>query len=465
MLRLLLTIFLVTVGLLFYGYFRELNPETITIRTSPSGAIQLSPVTLVLVSMAIGALIVTITVGIRETSHVIGSWRTTRQQRRQEKVTLLHQEGTHAFLSRRLGDAKVIFQKALAIDPHRVDTLVWLGNLYRSENNFVEAIRLHQTAGRVEPRNIEVLLELATDLEGAKRYEDALQSLQDILRIDPDHLTALIRRRDLLIRLEKWADALEIQHRLAKATMPAPESQTQSELLVGCLYEVGRQLLERGHPEKARRYFRGAIKKDRGFLPAYIGLGEILLHEGKTKNAAEILERVYSKTKNIILLHRLEELYLELGEPSEIIRVYQEAIQQDPHNPALQFYLGKLYYRLEMVDEAYDLLSGLEGPHDQLADFHKIMANLQLRRHNMEEAVLELKKALGFRKRVVVPYRCLNCQTESTEWAGRCRDCRHWNTFVALPWLGTPPPASDRQSPGPASRPSYQGVASPFETV
>ena len=176
-------------------------------------------------------------------------------------------------------------------------------------------------------------------------------------------------------------------------------------------------------------------------------------------------ERVFAKTKNVILLHRLEELYLELGEPGEILRIYQEAIQQDPHNTVLQFYLGKLYYRLEMVDEAHDLLSGLEGPHDQLADYHKIMANLHLRKHNMEEAVLELKKALGFRKRVVVPYRCLHCGAEATEWSGRCRECRQWNTYVALPWPGSNRQAAERPSSNPAPRPTYQGVASPFETV
>jgi hypothetical protein len=36
------------------------------------------------------------------------------------------------------------------------------------------------------------------------------------------------------------------------------------------------------------------------------------------------------------------------------IRVYQEALRQDPNN-LHQFYLGKLYYRLEMVD-GFDIL-------------------------------------------------------------------------------------------------------------
>src|SRR6185503_7886465 len=354
MLRLLTTIFLISVGIFLYSYFRELNPGTVAVRTGPAIQFELSPVTLVVFSMAVGAVLVALAVGMRQTAHVISNWRSTRLLRRKEKIDALHREGTHAFMSKRTVEAIGLFEKALAMDPNRVDSLLWLGNIYRAESNFAEAIRLHQRANRVDDRNIEILLELANDLEGAKRYEDALQALHKMLKIEPDNLTALIRKRDLLI-------ALEIQHRLLKANLPEPERLAEAHLLTGCTYEVGRQLLERGHPDKARRYFRGAIKKDRTFLPAYIGIGEILIREGKTKQAVEILKKIYAKTHSIIILHRLEELFLEQGEPSEIIRVYQEALSQDPNNPALQFYLGKLYYRLEMVDEAFDILSTVEG--------------------------------------------------------------------------------------------------------
>ncbi|HSA62739.1 MAG TPA: tetratricopeptide repeat protein [Nitrospiraceae bacterium] len=466
MFRLLITIFLVSASVFIYSYFRELNPGTVMVRTSSAVEFELSPVTLVLISMAIGAVIVTFVVGLQQTAYVILNWRTNRLVRRKEKVDALHRDGTHAFMSKRIMEAINLFEKALAIDPNRVDSLLWLGNIYRSEQNFAEAIRLHQHAHRVDDRDIEVLLELGKDLEGAKRYEEALQALQKILKLEPDNLTALIRKRDLNIRLEKWSEALEIQHRLLKANLPDPEKHAEAALLVGCMYEVGRQLLERGHPDKARRYFRGAIKKDRSFLPAYIGLGEILIHEGKTKDAVEILKKVYTRTRSIIILHRLEELFLEQGEPSEIIRVYQEALQQDPQNPVLQFYLGKLYYRLEMVDEAFDVLSTIEGPQDHLLDYHKIMANLFLRKQHFEQAIVELKKALNFKKRVVVPYICTQCQQESIEWSGRCRRCARWNTLTALPWLEASQGAASANGGPPSVRTvPYQGIASPFETV
>jgi len=466
MFKLLITIFLISAGVFIYSYFRELNPGTILIHTAPGAEFELSPVTLVLISMACGAVIATFVVGLQQTAHLILNWRSNRLVRRKEKVDTLHRDGTHAFMSKRTLEAITLLEKALAIDPNRVDSLLWLGNIYRSERNFPEAIRLHQHAQRVDDRNIEVLLELGKDLEDAKRYEEALQALQQILKIEPDNLTALIRKRNLNIRMERWSEALEIQHRLLKANLPAPEKQAEAALLVGCMYEVGRQLLERGHPDKARRYFRGAIKKDRSFLPAYIGIGEILIHEGKPKDAVEIFKKVYSRTRSVIILHRLEELFLDQGEPSEIIRVYQEALQQDPQNPVLQFYLGKLYYRLEMVDEAFDQLSMIEGPQDHLLDYHKIMANLYLRKQHFEEAIVELKKALSFKKRVVVPYICTQCQQESVEWSGRCRRCAKWNTLTALPWLEAGQTVASSAGE-PSSIPSvpYQGIASPFETV
>jgi predicted ATP-dependent serine protease len=87
----------------------------------------------------------------------------------------------------------------------------------------------------------------------------------------------------------------------------------------------------------------------------------------------------------------------------------------------------------------------------------------------MEEAIEELKRALRFKKRVVVPYLCTHCQDESTDWSGRCRRCGLWNTYVALPWVdpsGHEMHQMHRDSATAESRPiPYQGIASPFETV
>src|SRR5690242_6536089 len=54
MLRLLTTIFLISASIFLYSYFRELNPGTLTVHTGPSTQFELSAVTLVVFSMAVG---------------------------------------------------------------------------------------------------------------------------------------------------------------------------------------------------------------------------------------------------------------------------------------------------------------------------------------------------------------------------------------------------------------------------
>src|SRR5206468_9263046 len=103
---------LLRVATLLYGCFQELHPGSVSLRTGPSTAFDLSPVSLVLVSMALGALIVALLVGARETRHMVLSWRSARLRRREEKVEALYREGIHAFLSKRTSEAMELFQKA-----------------------------------------------------------------------------------------------------------------------------------------------------------------------------------------------------------------------------------------------------------------------------------------------------------------------------------------------------------------
>src|SRR5262245_64651049 len=119
MLRLLTTIFLISTGIFVYTYFRELNPGTITVHTGPSKQFELSAVTLVVFSMAVGAVLVALAVGMRQTVHVIGTWRSTRLQRRKEKVDALHRDGTHAFMSKRTVEAIGLFEKAMTMETNR----------------------------------------------------------------------------------------------------------------------------------------------------------------------------------------------------------------------------------------------------------------------------------------------------------------------------------------------------------
>ena len=352
-----------------------------------------------------------------------------RDQKRLTRIQELYTKGLNSLIAKRNPDATTFFQKVLTIDPNHVDTLLRMGITQLRQKNPQEAIRFHQKALSLDSSNQEVMFSLAADYEEAKRYEEAIKVYKEAIASDPSNLTALIKLRDLYQKLNHWEELYEIQSKLLANALAPLEQDVEHRRLVGFKYEFGRSLLEAGDLERARKIFRGVIKLDKDFIPAYLGLGEVFLEEGKAKEAAELWEKAYKMTSSVLLLHRLEDLYLKQGEPGKAFEIYNQAVSWKPQDITLKFFLGKLYYRLEMIDEAFDILSSVDWGDKELPDVHKLLGNIYLRRGSLGLAASEFKKALGFRKQIIIPYVCSNCEHKTMEWVGRCPNCGKWNTF------------------------------------
>ncbi|MBI3810548.1 MAG: tetratricopeptide repeat protein [Nitrospirae bacterium] len=445
--------------------FSALNPDPVTLKLSPQSSTQVTPIYLVLACIAAGALAVVMLVGVREIRAHILNWRSTQRRKREEKLQSYYTNGVLASLSRRTNEAISQLQKVLALDPTHTRALLSLGNIFRKEKHYNEAIRLHRKARLLEEGNMEILLSLARDLEDAKRSDEAIQALEDVLKLDGTNPTALYRIRDIHTRNEKWKDAHAVQERLLKAGLPEADIRAENQVLAGLKYELGRQYMERGDREQARRYYKDAIKLDKGFLPARIGFGETLIREGKLRQAAESWEKSYVKTGNPIFLQRLEDLYLEMGEPGEMLRIYQQALARRNNDPSLKLALGKLYYRLEMIDDAFDLLSTMEGIQDPTGDLPQIMASLYIRKGDTETALMEMQEVISRSRAGVTPLACNACHYETREWNGRCPACGRWNTLaVTVPTVGTGSLPREGAHESRQPRP-YPAVTSPFEIV
>ncbi len=421
--------FLLIAAVIFIMLLRELNQGFITVNLLPSKSYDISKSAFFLLSMAFGAGMVFLLYLLRDVKRFLRGLRVQREQKKRLKVQDLYTKGLNSLLAKRNSEAIGFFQKVLAIDPNHVDTLLRMGISQLREKNPQEAILLHQKALSLDDDNQEVMFSLATDYEEAKRYDDALGMYQNILSKDSSNLTALIKMRDLYQKLNYWDNLYEAQRKLVANPLTSSEQEVEHRKLVGFKYELGRSLLEAGDLERGKKIFRGVIKLDKDFIPAYLGLGEIYLDEGKVKDAAELWEKAYKMTSSVLLLYRLEDLYLKQGEPGKAIELYTQAVSWKPQDVITKFFLGKLYYRLEMIDEAFDTLSTVDWGDREFRDVHKLLGNIYLRRGSLGLAASEFKKALGFKKQIIVPYVCSNCELRTTDWSGRCPNCGRWNTF------------------------------------
>lgn len=418
------------------GWIEINNPGHIAVRLSQEKAIDISVAGLILFSIAFGGLFVISAAGVRETRNLFLNWKYSRQQKKDSKIQEMYTEAVNTYLAKRVQEAIPLFNKILVLKPNHVDSLLWLGNAYRLEKNLNEAIRLHRKGKYVDDHNREIIFALAKDYEDAGRYEEAINVLKESHFFAENEYNPLSKTRDLLMLTGKWEEAHDLQEKLLKQNPKGAASVKEAEtLLYGLKYEVGRYFFEAGNMDQAKAYFKSAFKADKNFLPAYIGLGEVLIHENKMEEAGEFWEKAFFLNSNYILLFRIEDLYLEMGQPSRAISFYQNVMRREPNNIVNRFYLGKLYYRLEMIDDAYNLLSGLEDYEGRFPDLHKLLGLVHLRRGNPMKAVTSFKRALHLKEVVRVPYYCPACDYHTHEWSGRCHRCGRWNSYTASPIL------------------------------
>jgi tetratricopeptide (TPR) repeat protein len=429
--RFFIAVVIILLGVL--GYLIHLNPTPVTFRLTDTTHVEIMLSALVLGAIAFGGALVLSALGMRELRRIYANWRLSRQRQAATKIQELYAAAHSAIFAHRTKEAVSALTRVLEINPHHVPSLLALGTIKRQAGDLTEAIRLHRRARSGDDRNLEVALVLGRDLEAAERPEEAIQLYLEVLKSDDTNPAVMVRLRDIYVKQERWDDAHAWQERVFKAAPAGAEQASARAMLCGIKYEIGQRWLAKGDREEARRAFRGAIKIDKAFLPAYIGWGEVILQEGRVRDAVSLYEKAYGVIGDVLLLHRLEDLYIEMGEPEQVLRLYHDAVRSDPDNHVLRFYLGKVYYRLEMLDEAHETLSAIDASDEHFPDLHRLLGNLALRQGNDQLAIEEYKRALGLKKRVMVPYYCPACDYHTLRWSGRCPRCKAWNTFSASP--------------------------------
>jgi tetratricopeptide (TPR) repeat protein len=279
------------------------------------------------------------------------------------------------------------------------------------------------------PKRLETLFALENLMEKTNRSSEALKYIEDILEIDEANLTALYRKRNILEIQGRWDDLVYLQKTILKYEHNEKDKRREAHNLVGYEYEYGRHSLENNHMEKAEKAFKSVLRTEKDFVPAILGIAEVMLREGESEEAVNLLEKAHESSQSKIILARLEDLLISLGEPGRLISIYRSSISNNPNDPVLKFFLGKLFYRLEMIDDAFETLLGIDTGGLIYPELHQVMGNLYMRKGQPEKAAAEFKRAVDVKLSLRVPYCCSHCGSTAEEWSGRCSRCKTWGTL------------------------------------
>lgn len=423
--KLAILIVLLLLGAL--ALFALSNNDMTTVNVPFDKTYEIPKIGLILVSSAIGGLVMLLIFAIRDTKRFVATYQFQKKQKKDEKIQMLYSKAVNAILADDEIEARSALENILREETGHTDALLRLGDIAAKKEQFDEAAGYYRRALASKPRNLESLFSLENVMEKSRRWSDALAHVEEILEIDSDNLSGLYRKRALLEREGRWDDVIDVQKTILKHGHDEEDRNREQSNLFGYRYELARESLEKGGLEKANKIFRSIVREDSNFVPAYLGIAEVMLGEGESEGAVSFLEKAYEQTSSMIILARLEDLLINLGEPARLIRTYRKSISEQPRNDMLKFFLGKLYYRLEMIDDAFETISSLDMP-DAYPDYYRLMGELYLRRNQCEKAVEEFRKTPHLKKSLRLPYCCKVCSQTSDDWSGRCQKCGSWNT-------------------------------------
>jgi tetratricopeptide (TPR) repeat protein len=423
------TLLIVVLFLIALSYFATQNKEHITVTITPSLIYEMPKIALILLSSGVGAALMLLFFFIRDTRRFILSRQYQRKQKRDMKIQELYSKALNAILADNNEEAQGALEGILQEEPGHLYALLRLGDVAAGDEDYHKAIEYYKKANEIQPQNLEVLFSLERMMEKTDRSDESLFYLDEILKEDPDNLNALYRKRSILEKSDKWDEIIQIQKAIIKIEHHEKDRDREKRNLLGCKYEEGRYSLESGNLEKAEKAFKTVVRMDRNFVPAYLGHAEVMLRKGDTTEAVAYLEKAYEQTSSMIILARIEDLLINVGEPARLIRLYTNSISKDPRNQTLKFFVGKLYYRLEMLDDAFDTLTTVDEGGELYPELHYLLGNIYLRRRQCERSVEEFKKVIETHKPFRLPYCCGNCGHLDQGWSGRCPSCKAWNTY------------------------------------
>src|SRR5205809_185802 len=271
-------------------------------------------------------------------------------------------------------------------------------------------------------------LRRAEAARAAGRPDEARTLFRYVVQRWPAHVGGLHALRDLAVEARDWDEAIAIQQSLLELA-PSRERHAEAEWLAVGYYEMGRLELARGEATAAVGHFRAALRADRDFVPASVALGDAQEAAGDPREAVRTWERAAETHPVLPLLARLERAYREQDRPSRMIALYRAAAERVPDDLALAAALGRVYFELEMLDEAADQFEKIEVRAPDLPTVHAFLGVIFERRGDTSEAFDEYRRALRLAHGFDWPHRCTACGVAAPRWQDRCDACRRWNTL------------------------------------
>jgi lipopolysaccharide biosynthesis regulator YciM len=420
--------------LLFLAFFGSylwlslLNPDTVKFYYGGGQPIEMSVASFVVLSFVLGIIISIIVSFFFDVKTGIGGWIAGKQQRKADELKESLEKAKAYDLRGDREKAIENLQKIIRNAPNFEETYICLADMYTSMEEYDKAIETLNLGEMNIGKKESILLKKIRVNLTAKDYLKNESILKDVLKINESNIDALRLLRDFYVGRKEWDYAYEIEKRIKKFI----KTEEENRRFIGIRYEKTLTLFNEKFSQSTDKIIdtlKEIISDDKRFIPAYILLAEAYIKTNKLNEAGRVYGRGYTKTGHIEFLLKMEDLYINRGDPGAILKIYQRVLDLSPKDHLITFLYARLCLRLEMIDEALELLDTLIEEGEEFRGLHRAMAEAYVHREEMESAVTEFRKAFPMNEEVYIPFVCTKCQAVKHEWMDFCESCYSWNTI------------------------------------
>jgi lipopolysaccharide biosynthesis regulator YciM len=423
----LIRIFLFCIFVLFYIFLSFLNPDEVKFYYGGGRQIELSVASFVVFSFLLGIILSIIVSFFFDVKTGIGGWIAGKQKRKTEEFRESLERAKTYDLRGDREKAIESLQKIIRTAPQLEEAYVCLADIYTSMEEYNKAIETLDLGEMNIGKKEGMLLKKVRVNLTAKDYVKNENILKDVLKINESSVDALRLLRDFYVGKKAWNNAYEIETRIKKFI----KTEEENRRFLGIRYEKALTLFNETFSQSTDKIIdtlKEIISDDKRFIPAYILLAETYIRIDKLNEAGRVYGRGYTKTGHIEFLLKMEDLYINRGDPGAILKIYQRVLDLSPKDHLITFLYARLCLRLEMIDEALEMLNSLIEEGEEFRGLHRALAEAYVHREEMENAVAEFRKAFPMQE-VYIPFVCTKCQARKHEWTDFCESCYSWNTI------------------------------------
>jgi lipopolysaccharide biosynthesis regulator YciM len=394
--------------------------------------VQISVLLLVALIFFAGLVLNVFYSGYMEIRRMVKNFNASAATRVGRRLSTLLQDAQDSMAHGLLTQTRETLQAILKERPDHVQAGLLFSEVLIKQGDTEMAVKHLEGLCLAQPELVGPRYQLAEALVAARNPEGAVNLLKQLAGDHPkEALRALRRLRALHVEAGRWEEALDVHKRLT-SRFQSELNQAERAQGVALSFQVGLLKVDADLFKDASQIFQQVLKEDSSFVPAYLGLGRCMILQDQEAQGIEIWLEGFRATGEGALLQEIEDYFIQCGRPEDGLAVLQRVAATSAHQTTAKFFLGKMYYRLEILDEALVLFQEVRTQVVYSPILFFFMAKIHGRRGRTEQALNEYRQLLRNLGVLKLRYECSVCGRRAQDFLDRCESCGSWNSLHFL---------------------------------